>query len=167
MSKRTLNILVSAVMIIGLIAVASACQNDDGGLSFSVSDKADAYSRDYNNAYNIDDYQSGIYAVSYDIDASAMGKKMLVSNCADRVLLTVTDSEITLAYYCLNDSFTNIKLNGEDAISADRDGMKGYSFSVDRGDLDSALEMSGYVSAMKRDVQFKIVLHLDDALLIG
>ncbi|MBD5100800.1 MAG: hypothetical protein HDT29_06030 [Clostridiales bacterium] len=167
MLKKRISIFLIAVMILVAVFATAGCQKDDGGLFSVDKDAVDPYGRDFNCAYNVDEYDSGLYAVSFEIEASAMGKSMLVKNCADKVLVKKSKDGYTLTYYCYNDSFTNIRLYGVEAISADKDGAYGYSFDVAREDLDLQLEMSGYVKVMSRDVEFKIELNLDDAILIG
>ena len=168
MTKKKISILLVAVMIVGVLFALAACNNDDGNfLLDDVSDKVDSYGRQFNTAYDIDDYLTGEYAVSYDIDASAMGKTMIKNNCLDRVSVKKTEEGYALTFYCLNDSFTEITLDDEQAKNADRGEVKGYAFDVEREVLDGELNMSGYVSAMKRRVEFKIILDLNDAIYIG
>ncbi|MDE6759008.1 MAG: hypothetical protein K2J89_07085 [Clostridia bacterium] len=168
MIKKKISIFLIVVMIVGVLFAVAACKNDDGDfLLDDASGKVDPYGRQFNNVYDIDEYLTGEYAVSYDIDASAMGKSMLKSNCADRVSVKKTEEGYVLTFYCMNDSFTEIALDGEEAQNADRGDAKGYAFDVEREELDGELNMSGYVSAMKRSVEFKIVLDLNDAILIG
>ena len=166
MIKKRVGIIFLTVAIIIATFALAGCKDD--GDWFDGNDGAiDPYGREFNNAYDIDEYLTGIYSVSYEIQASAMGKSMLKSNCSDRVCVSKTAEGYALTYYCKNDSFTDIRLKGAEAAKSNKNGMIGYSFDVDRQDLDESLQMSGYVSIMKRNVEFKITLDLDDAILIG
>ena len=167
MIKKKISVLFIAVIIVVAVLTVAGCQKDEVDL-FSVDKNAiDPYGREFGCAYDVSAFESGKYAVSYEIQASPMGKSMLQSNCADKVLLNKSEDGYTLTFYCYNDSFTNIKLADVEEKSADRSGAYGYSFEVTQEDLDGTLEMSGYVSVMKRNVEFKITLDLDDAILIG
>ena len=165
--KKRIGILILTMAII-ITAFALAGCKDDGGDWVDGNDGAvDPYGRQFNCAYDIDEYLTGIYSISYEIEASAMGKSMLKSNCSDRICVSKTQEGYTLTYYCKNDSFTDIRLKGEEATRADKNGLLGYAFEVERGDFDESLQMSGYVNLMKRNVEFKITLNLNDAILIG
>ena len=167
MLKKRISVFLIAVIILVAVFATASCQKDDGGLFSVDKDAIDPYGREFDCVYNVDEYESGLYAVSYEIEASAMGKSMLVSNCADKVLLKKSDEGFMLTYYCYNDSFTDIRLNGVEAKSADKNGSYGYCFEVAKEDLEGKFEMSGYVKAMKKNVEFKIALNLNDATLIG
>ena len=166
MIKKRVGIIFLTVAIIIATFALAGCK-DDGDWSDGNDGAIDPYGREFNNAYDIDEYLTGIYSVSYEIQASAMGKSMLKSNCSDRVSVSKTEDGLVLTYYCKNDSFTDIRLKGVEATTSDKNGMRGYAFDVERQDLDESLQMSGYVDIMKMNVEFKITLNLNDAILIG
>ena len=165
MKKRIGIIFLTIAIIIATFALAG-CNGDDDWANGN-DGAVDPYGREFNKAYDIDEYSTGIYSISYEIEASAMGKAMLTSNCSDRVSVSKTQDGLVLTYYCKNDSFTDIRLKGIEAEKSDKNGMKGYSFEVERQDLDESLQMSGYVNLMKRNVEFSITINLNDAILIG
>ena len=169
MTKKRVSVILIVLTIVAAVCCFAGCQDDvDEGELFSANKKAtDPYGREFNCVYDIDAYDTGVYAVGYEIEASMMGKSMLEKNCPDKVLVKKSKDGYTLTYYCNNDSFSNIKFNDVEAQTADEKGAFGYLFEVTREDLDGKLEMSGYVNLMKRDVQFKIILDLNNAILIG
>ncbi|MDE6473984.1 MAG: hypothetical protein K2L70_02690 [Clostridia bacterium] len=161
--KILISVAILSIMCI-VFAVLTAC-NDSGLDRESGQDK---FGRNYGEVYNIDEYQSGVYAIPYEIgDTSAMGKSMIGSYCYDKIKLAVTDGEYTLTFYCKNTSFSDVKINGELGQSIEESGMFGYKFQISRDDLDGSLAMTGKVALMNRDVAFSIKVDLSKCALIG
>ncbi len=167
--KKMKNKIIICAVIFCILATASAvfiaCDNSGGLDSQSGTDK---YGRKFGSYYDIDEYESGIYSIEYEIgDAGAMGKTMIGNYCYQDVKIAVSEDSITLTFYCKDKTFSDVKLDGNAGVSVEESDMYGYKFDIDREDLNEKFSMTGYVSMMKKDVAFSIKVDLSKARLIG
>ncbi|MDE5616762.1 MAG: hypothetical protein K2I78_03140 [Clostridia bacterium] len=166
MSKKIISAVLSLSILLCMAVAIVGCK-DEGAELPPIAGAPDPYGREFDTICDIDEYPTGIYEISFAIEASAMGKSMLEKNCLDKLIIAISEDGCKLKFYCKNTSFTNIKIGDKEARAENIDSLYGYVFDIEREDLNGKIEMSGYVSVMKRDVEFVIVPDLTCAVLVG
>lgn len=169
MKRFILTATVLAAVLTAALGLA-ACTDD----KIEIPDGSSDDGRELNEIYDIDDYESGVYLVPYEvISESTMGKTMVQLYCVSTVKVEKSADGIELALYITDpDMMSNVRLvgaNGEEqtGVEVNEFGYDGYEFEVGRENLDKEIAVRLFVNMMKRDTNFGIKLDLTQAKLVG
>lgn len=168
-NKLILNFALCLILV-AVVCLIAACGND--GISDGVKTGEDEYGRVYGEIYSVDEYESGIYRIPYEIeDTSEIGKSMISQYCLEYVSLDVDGGQYVLTFYCKSNMLNDVKLSvgGEmqTGESADNGENYGYAFEIDRSALDDKMGMECTVKLMNKTVAFSIRADLSQAVLVG
>lgn len=163
MRKNRKAIVIALSIILIILAIFAACSERET----SVDTGTDPLGREYGSVYNIDDYASGNYRVTYEIGGTSdMGKWMIQKNCEDYIGLAVTEVGHTLYFYCKGDLLQDVTLDGQLSQVRTKDGNQVHSFAIERAMLDQEMEMQCMVKIMHKQVKFTIRVDLNTAILV-
>lgn len=169
MKKIILTTAVLAIVLTAALGLA-ACTDD----KIEIPDGSSDDGRELNEIYDIDDYESGVYLVPYEVVSdSTMGKMMVEKYCVSTVKVEKSGDGIEFAFYITDQSMmSNVRIvdesgNEQTGVEVNEFGYDGYEFEVGRENLDKEIAVKLFVNIMQRDTNFGIKLDLTQAKLVG
>lgn len=166
MKKTFLTLVIIAMIAVSVFALVS-CKEDE-----EVFDGKDEYGRSFGEIYDIDSESTGVFRLPYQIgDTSTMGQMMIEQYCADYAEIEKTQSGYKLTFYCDDGMLDNVSMTTDgtsvSGTQKSADDYQGFTFEVEKQDLESKITLSCVVKLMNRAVSFSIAVDLTQAKLVG